>query len=82
MCPALCTIIIQRSETEAPTNLALRQPLSLETAAYYATISEYAGPELGYEKLDAPHFRSLLFAYFGDSPPRLHFLSPDSANRS
>ena len=82
MCPALRTIIIQRSETEAVTNRPLRQPLSLETAAYYATIPEHAGPELGYEKLDAPHFRSLLLEYFGDSPPRLHLLSPDSANRS
>ncbi|MCJ1401158.1 hypothetical protein MMC11_004370 [Xylographa trunciseda] len=82
MCPALRTIIIQRSEMEAATNRPLRQLLSLETAAYYATISEYAGPELGYEKLDASYFRSLLLEYFGDSPPRLHLLSPDSANRS
>ena len=78
--PALRTIIIQRSETEAATNQPLRQPLSLETAAYYATIPEYAGPEFGYEELDVPYLRSLLLEYFGDSPPRIHVLPPDSAN--
>jgi len=82
ICLALCIIIIQRCEKEAATNRLLRQPLSLETATYYATIPEYAGPELGYENLDAPHFWSLLLEYFGNSPFRLHLLSPDSANCS
>ena len=72
LCPALRTIIVQRSVT-------FRQPLSLETAAYYATISENAGPELGYEELDAPYFRSALLEYFGNSRPRIHILAPDSA---
>ena len=79
MCPALRTLIIQRGETEAATNQPISPALSLETAAYYTTIPEYAGPELGYGELDAAHFRSLLLEYFGDTPPRLHLLSPDSA---
>lgn len=81
-CPALRTITIQRSQTEATTNGHLHRPLSLEMAAYYTTIPDYAGPEIGDEELDAPYFRSLLLEYFDDSPPTLHLLSPDSANRS
>ena len=82
LCPALRTIIVQLGEMEVATKLPLYQPLSLETAAYYAALSEYAGPALGYEELDAPHFRSLLLEYFGDSPPRLHLLSPGSAKQA
>ncbi|KAI9841437.1 MAG: hypothetical protein M1837_000713 [Sclerophora amabilis] len=82
LCPALSTIIIQRSATEWTTNPPLRQPLSLEEAAYYVTIPENTEPELGNGKLDVPHLRSLLLEYFGDSPPRIHVLAPDSAIRS
>jgi len=77
-CPALRTIIIQRSGTEGATN----RPLSLEMAAYYATIPENTGPQLGNGKLDAPYLRSLLLEYFGDSPSRIHLLAPGSAIRS
>ncbi|EXJ72245.1 uncharacterized protein A1O5_04749 [Cladophialophora psammophila CBS 110553] len=82
ICPALRTIIIQRDETEAATDQPLRQPLSVETAAYYATLPGYPSPDLGYEELDAPYFQSLILEYFGDSPPKFHLLSPDSTNRS
>jgi hypothetical protein len=82
LCPALRTLIIQRGEVEAATKRPFPQTLSLETATYYATIPEYSGPELGYEDLDVAHFRSLLLEYFGDTPPRLHLLSPDSLHHS
>jgi len=75
-CPALRTIIIRSSVVAFP------KRLSLETAGYYATIPEYAGPELGYEKPGAVHLRSLLLKYFGDSPPRIHLLAPDSTELS
>jgi hypothetical protein len=76
MCPALCTIIIQRSNTEAPTHRSFRQPLSIEMAACYATVIECAGPEIECEEVDTPYFRSLILEHFGDSPPKLHLLSP------
>ena len=79
MCPALRTLIIQRGDMEAATRRPFHQSVSLETAAYYATILEYTGPDLGYEELDNAHFRSLLLQYFGDTHSRLHLLSLHSA---
>jgi hypothetical protein len=83
-CPALCTVIIHQVETETKpmVNGPFFQPLSLQTAAYYATIPIHARSELGYKKLDTDHLRSLLLEYFGASPPRLHMLPPDQASSS
>lgn len=67
LCPALRTLIIQCGEAGAATKRPFPQTLSLETAAYYATIPAYTGPELGCEDLDVAHFRSLLLEYFGDT---------------
>ena len=78
ICPALRTIIMQNSETEAATN----QPLRSETAAYFATIPDYVGPESELENLDTPYFRSLLLGYYSDSVrPRLHLLPSNPINR-
>ena len=82
LCPALRTLIIQRGEAQAATERPFPQTLSLEAAAYYATIPAYTGPELGCEGLDVAYFRSLLLEYFGDTPPRLHLLSRDSLHHS
>ena len=81
MCPALRTIIVQLDETEPATDGSLFPPMDLETAACFAKILEYTGPELGYKKLGMPYFRALLLEYFGDTPPRLHLLSTDSPTR-
>jgi hypothetical protein len=83
-CPALCTIVIHQVETEAKAivNSPFSQPLSLETATYYATIPIHIRSELGYKKLDTDYLRSLLLEYFGASPPRLHMLPLDLADSS
>ena len=81
LCPDLRTIIIQLGKTVAPVDHPLRQPLSVETAAYYATLPGSPSPDLGPEELDGPYLRSLLLEYFGDSPPNIHLVSPDFTNR-
>jgi hypothetical protein len=77
VCPALRTLIIQRGKVESTAGQPFRQILSLKTAAYYANIPKYTGPELGYAGMDVSYFRSLLLQYFGVTPLRLHLLSPD-----
>ena len=80
VCPALRTIILRRSVTEEEEEIQhpLRDPLSLEMAAYYATIPGNTGPELEDAQLDATHLRSLLQEYFCNSTPRIHVLAADS----
>ena len=82
ICPALRTIIIQRSKRNEEAKQGHAQPLSLETAACFAIIPEYTGPEIRDEGLDALHLRALLLEYFSESPPKLHSLSPLSSQRS
>ena len=83
-CPALCTIVIHQVKTEAKAieNGPFSQPLSLKTATYYTTIPIHTRSELGYKQLDTDYLRSLLFEYFGTSPPQLHMLPPDLENSS
>ena len=83
-CPALCTIIVHQAETKAQAvaDGPFSRSLSLETATNYATIPSHNNSELGYKGLDTDYLRSLLLAYFGASPPRLHMLPPDLADSS
>ncbi|KAK0102648.1 hypothetical protein ONS95_006252 [Cadophora gregata] len=83
-CPALCTIIVHQAETKARAVAGgpSSRSLSLETAAEYANIPSRNNSELGYKGLDTDYLRSLLMAYFGASPPRLHMLPPGSAKTS
>ncbi|WYZ45777.1 hypothetical protein EsH8_IX_000002 [Colletotrichum jinshuiense] len=79
---SLRTIIIQGYESGSAANFSVCETLDPELAAYYTTIPDSVGPEISHETLDTPHFRSLLLEYFGDSPPRLHLVSPSSVNYS
>ena len=83
-CPALCTIIVHQAETKAQAvaDGPFSRSLSLKTATDYATIPSHSNSELGYKWLDADYLRSLLLAYFGASPPRMHMLPPDLAESS
>ncbi|CZT53420.1 uncharacterized protein RSE6_14970 [Rhynchosporium secalis] len=80
-CPALCTIVIHQTEPKAQPGAvsSFSRSLSHKTAIDYAIIFSHNNSALGYEGLDTDYLRSLLLAYFGASPPRLHMLPPDLA---
>lgn len=80
-CPALRTIIVEREgDGSAGDDVEVPRTLSPELAAYYASIPDWVGPEMSLETLDTPYFRSLVLEYFGDSPPKLHLVSPTSVH--
>lgn len=81
-CPSLCTIIVQRCEIKATTNVAVDVELDPKTASNFTIIVENNGPDSTNVKLDIKHLRALLLEYFGDSPLRLHFIGADTANSS
>jgi hypothetical protein len=51
--------------------------LDAKTAAHYAALAQYNGPELGGTDSDTAMFRKSILQYFADSPPRLHILAPN-----
>ncbi|KAH8680635.1 hypothetical protein BX600DRAFT_428619 [Xylariales sp. PMI_506] len=75
LCPSLRTIIIQCVRPETPE--AVDPQLNIPTAAFYAALSQYEGPEIGYETLDAAFLRAEIQSYFGGLLPRLHVLPPN-----
>lgn len=77
--PALRTIIIQLAPKA---EICIAQPVSLTTAAYYSTIPDYEGPELGVQELDCMYVRAYLLVYFVGSAPKLHIIPPASHNGS
>ncbi|KAH6627375.1 hypothetical protein F5144DRAFT_271469 [Chaetomium tenue] len=79
-CPALCTIIVEfyRRVSARDSVKPLEKPLTPESAAYYAGIPAYTGPQLDGQLRHPRYFRDQLLRLFGASPPRLHFLAPDA----
>jgi len=75
-CPALRTIIIQMRKSYYGADDG--STLDPETAAHYAAIATDNCPELECGALDDLPFRGLLPKYFGDSPPRLVVVDPES----
>lgn len=83
-CPNIHTLIVQRSrhidhmlpmpgleESEA---ISRRDNLSLKTAACFARLPGYTGPEMQDAQLDSDYYRDILKLYFGDTPPTVHML--------
>lgn len=73
-CPALRTVIIQLVVDKDGVIDMTPRPLNPQAANYYAKLLDYQGHELGCDEMDTPYFRGLLYAYFGDTPPRIHVL--------
>ncbi|KAL0939189.1 uncharacterized protein CTRU02_205799 [Colletotrichum truncatum] len=75
VCPALRTIIVQRTDTNGT---ALRSPLGTpnpESADFCASVIKYTGPEILHDPWDSRTFRRTLLGDFCDPVPKLHVVS-------